>query len=164
MSKGEGTKMHEENNSKKESLFDTYRQATADAFKSFSETMKAPTFDRETVIQNHKKNVEAINDANKMAVEVLKTISQLQTQYMRQTFDDIGSMVRDMASTQGKRDQNPMAAHSDRMRQMMTRSFDHSSEIAKLMAKSQQDSYGKFSEQFSQHFDEFKRAAEKKKH
>ena len=46
------------------------------------------------LIEHHKKNLDALSDAQKMAVEVIKNIAQLQTQFVRQTFEEMHASMR----------------------------------------------------------------------
>ena len=50
---------------------------------------KMPTLDKEAMMNSHKKNMEALTEANKMAIEVMKSLAHLQSQYVKQTFEDI---------------------------------------------------------------------------
>ena len=83
----------------KTSHSNAYTNPAADMFKAFAAGMNKPHVHKEAVMENHRKNLTAIQDANKMAVEVIKTIAQLQSQYVKQTFEDMNAMMREIMSS-----------------------------------------------------------------
>ena len=127
---------------------------TADMFKAFTQNMKAPQVDRDGMINNHRKNLESINDANKMAIEVMKSISNLQTQYIRQTFEDFNTMLRDMTSTPPSQEQ--WQNQSSRLKEAMSKAIDHSSSIANIVVKSNADIYSKMQNRMTDSFEGLK--------
>ncbi len=139
-----------------------FSNPAVEMFKAFASNMKKPKIDREAIMNNHRKNLDAINDANKMAVEVIKTIAQLQSQYVRQTFDDINSMMREMSASQPSSHQQ-WESHAGKIKEVMTKALDHSANIANVMVKSNHELYGKMQDRFNEHLDEMKEKAYKYK-
>lgn len=77
------------------------RSSTSDksSIPNFMDMMKNfanfPTLlNRESMIKQHRKNLETINSCNAMAFEVMKSIGQLQAQFLKQSFEDIASSMR----------------------------------------------------------------------
>ena len=138
-----------------------FSNPAAEMFKAFAADMKKPSVDREALINNHRQNLDAINDANKMAVQVIKTISDLQSQYVRQTFDDMNAMVRELSAS--KSSNNQWESHAEKIKEAMTKAIDHSTSISNVMVKSNHDLYGKMQNHFNDHLDEMKEKAHKYK-
>jgi hypothetical protein len=137
--------------------------AAAEMFQAFSKNMKLPEVDREFLINNHKKNMEAMNEANKMAIEVLKSIAQLQTQYTRQTFEDMTRIVQELNSS-SKNHQWNAPNHTNHIRDMMVRAFDHSNQVSGIVARSGQQLYGDLQERFNENGENTSKPSNKKKH
>jgi phasin family protein len=140
-----------------------YMDSAKEMFQNFAKSMKAPQIDREALINNHKKNMEAMNDASKMAVEVLKSIAQLQTQYTRQTFEDMSKIVQEMSSSSQNQQWTP-PNQTDRLRDMMVRAFDHSNNLSNIMSQSNQKLYGAFQDHVNESMETIRKSADKKKH
>jgi len=140
-----------------------YTNPAADMFKAFAAGINKPHAHKEAVMENHRKNLTAIQDANKMAVEVIKTIAQLQSQYVKQTFEDMNAMMREIMSSSSK----PASAgnsksHAEKIKTAMTRAFDHSTNVANVVAKSHQEIYHKMHDRFSETVDHMKDASKVK--
>lgn len=120
---------------------------TQNHFQKVQETMKEtvkniskkmPVLDKEAMMNSHKKNMEALAEANKMAVEVMKSIAQLQSQYVKQTFEDMTSLMRDtMASP--KPTKEAVEKHSNHVKDQVQKAFDHNATITATLAKSQKE-------------------------
>lgn len=102
--------------------------------KSFAKTGQA--INKEALMASHKKNLEALTEANKTAVEVMKSISQLQTQYLKQAFEDMTAMFRETATSKA----DPKASwesHSEKMKHHISSAVEHGSAIASELLNSQ---------------------------
>ena len=119
--------------------------------------------DRDELINNHRKNLEAMNDANKMAMDVMKTVTTLQSQYIKQTFEDFTAIIREMS-------QKPLSAdglqnQSSRLKESVSKAVDHTSALANIIVKSNGEFYKKMQNNMNESFEEMKyQAASKKKH
>jgi phasin family protein len=119
--------------------------------------------DRDELINNHRKNLEAMNDASKMAMDVMKTITTLQSQYIKQTFDDFTAIIREIS-------QKPLSAdslknQSSRLKESVSKAVDHTSTLANIIVKSNGEFYKKMQNNMNESFEEMKyQAAGKKKH
>lgn len=110
--------------------------------------------DANMMMNHHKKAMEALSDASKMAVEVVKSLSSMQTQFMRQSFEDFQMMMKEMSAA-------PMSPESWRsqamhMKDSMNKAVDYSSNMSNFMIKSNADLYNKMQHHVSDSFDEMK--------
>jgi len=119
---------------------------------NFTETFRAfasmqPPIDRDIWMQQHRKNIEALTAANTMAAEVVKSISQLQTKFIKQAFDEMASYMRECSQTLKPTDLSKKAEPLRKQVDLMT---DHSKNITDMLAQSNRQIY----DVFHQHFQE----------
>lgn len=133
----------------------------SEMFQKFS---KMPGMDKDAVMASHKKNLEALTEANKMAVEVMKSISQLQTQYIKQTFEDMSAIMQNITSASSS--QATLAQHSQNVKDQLSRIMDHGTNISNTMKNGQREildiMHNRFSEGMNEANDMF--AHKKKTH
>ncbi len=154
---------HSSHQDKRSHSFQEHLNPAAEMFKTFAASMKKPKIDREAMMENHRKNLEAMNDANKMAIEVVKTIAQLQSQYVKQTFEEMNTALREMATAKKPETENPWEAHASKIKNAMTRAIDHTTSIANVVVKSHRDIHGKIQDRFVEGMDHMKESASKYK-
>ncbi|WP_032112103.1 phasin family protein [Candidatus Paracaedibacter symbiosus] len=82
--------------------------------------------------------MEALTEANKMAIEVMKSIAQLQTQYVKQTFEDMSAIMRDVISHPPV-SKEAIEKQSHHVKQQADKAFEHGSTISSTLAKSQKE-------------------------
>jgi hypothetical protein len=114
-----------------------YSQTAKDMFAKFHEhhAHKAHKVDHEAVLAGHKKNLEALTDANKMAVEVMKSIAELQGQFVRQTFEDMNKMIREnMSHKPGEK--KDFSVSADSFKNSMQKAVDHAGKVGEVLKKS----------------------------
>lgn len=99
---------------------------------------KMPVIDKQAMMSSHKKNMEALTEANKMAIEVMKSIAQLQSQYVKQTFEDMTSIMRDTLS-HPKKSKDMVEKRSHHLKDQVQKAFDHGATITSTLAKSQKE-------------------------
>lgn len=128
-----------------------------------AEMMKAfaKPIDREAMMASHKKNLEALTEANKMAVDVMKSIAQLQTQYLKKTFEDMTHMAKDAMTS--KPAPNQWEAHSLKMKEYIHNAIDHGSTIASTLVKSHKDMHEVFHKRLHENIKNVQEGLAKKK-
>lgn len=111
-------------------------QKVQESIKDF--TSKMPGLDKEAMMRSHKKNMEALTEANKMAIEVMKSIAQLQSQYVKQTFEDM-SLIMKEALSNAPASKEAVEKHSIHAKAQAEKAFEHGSSITATLAKSQKE-------------------------
>ena len=113
-----------------------YSQTAKDMFAKIHEhAYKIPKVDHEAVLVGHKKNLEALTDANKMAVEVMKSISELQGQFVRQTFEDMNTMIREnMSYKPGEK--KDFSVSADSFKNSIQKAVEHAGKVGEVLKKS----------------------------
>ena len=126
--------------------------AAQDAVKN----MKMPNLDPMKVMESQQKNLEALNEANKTAVEVMKSITQLQGQYLRQTFEDMNSFVR--SSMVMKPDEASLKYQSQKIQESMEKAVEHGKNVASIVTQSSQNVQEKVKKRAEETLNEMKAA------
>ena len=110
--------------------------------KNFKDFMNMPSFDKEKLIKTHRKNIEALTEANKMAVEVMQSLTQLQSQYMKKTFEDMTSMMQGMMSNSNQA--IPLEKHAAVVKNHIDRTMEHGKAITSTLAQTHHNIYELF--------------------
>jgi phasin family protein len=134
----------------------------AETLRTFA-SMPLP-IDHDVLMQQHRKNIEALSAANTMAAEVMKSISQLQTKFIKQAFDDMASYMR--ACTQNLKPTD-LSQKAEPLRKQVDRMTDHGKNVANLLAQSNRQIYNVFHSRFQEGVEDMKDTAGKptrKKH
>ncbi|MES2608525.1 MAG: phasin family protein [Pseudomonadota bacterium] len=142
---------------------DTYKSSgnpAMDMFKSFAQQGKT-AMDRDTMVNKHRKNLDAMNDASKTAMDLLKSVTNLQNQYARQAFEEFNTMLRDMVQTPQTSEQ--LKKQASRLKESMTKAMDHTSNVANIVVKTNSDFYKKAQNHAKDAFQEMKFTAMAKK-
>ncbi len=121
------------------------------------ETMKKMSMDRESMLASQKKNMESITEASKMAADIMKNLSQLQQQYMKEAFENMSTMMKDMMSHGAT--QEGWKKHTENLKKHLSHAVDHGATVAAVISKSHKDAYTSMKEHIADHM---KAAAEKK--
>ena len=135
---------------------DTYQQSgnpAMDMFKAFAQQGKV-MMDRDAMINNHRKNLDAMNDASKTAMDLLKSVTTLQNQYVRQAFEEFNTILRDMVQTPQTPEQ--VEKQASRLKESMTKAMEHTSNVANIVVKTNSDFYKKAQNHAKDAFQEMK--------
>jgi phasin family protein len=105
--------------------------------------------DKESMMMSHRKNMEALTEANRMAVEVMKSIAQLQSQYVKQTFEDMASIMKDtMAHPPVSKE--AVSKHTGHVKSQVEKAVGHGSNMAGAIAKSQKEIFDLMHNRYSE--------------
>lgn len=109
-----------------------------------------PVLDKDMMLQSHRKNLEALNEANKMAVEVMKSITQLQSQYVKQAFEDFAKIMKGMGSGGGESPRETGEA----VKTQLAKAMEHGSAITNTLTKGQREIMEMMQNRFANSIDE----------
>lgn len=140
----------------------TKKHENENHFEKAKENMKNFMGDRETRLHHHKKNIEALGETNKMATEVMRNVAQLQQQYIKQAFEGMSSMMKESAQHGVKKD--AWQKHTEHLKEHITRSIDHRTNVAGVIAKSHKDMYEHIKGHVAEHMKDVKKSNDKTKH
>jgi phasin family protein len=103
-----------------------------DMTKMFADFRFRP-IDVEAVWAAQRRNIEALSQANQLAVEGVHAVAKRHIEMTQQTLEDLSTLVREMAQPSSTEDR--IAKHTEYTKKMIDKSLTHGREIAALAAK-----------------------------
>jgi phasin family protein len=103
-----------------------------DVTKMFGDFRFRP-FDVEAVWAAQRRNVEALSQANQLAVEGVQALAKRQIELTREAFEGFSALLRDL--TQPASTEDRIAKNTEYAKQMLEKGVSHGREIAALAAK-----------------------------
>jgi len=107
-----------------------------DMTKLFSDFRFRP-FDVEALWAAQRRNLEALSQANQLAVEGVQAMTRRQIELTRETFEGLSSLLRDLAQPASPEER--IAKNTDYAKQMLENSVNHGREVASIAAKTGAD-------------------------
>jgi hypothetical protein len=104
---------------------------------------------KEEIMMSHRKNIEALTEANKMALDVMKNVAQLQQQYIKQAFETMTTMMREVMAAPMNHEGH-MSKNSEHMKKHLTTAVDHTASVVNIIAKTHKDIHEKMKGRFSE--------------
>lgn len=127
-------------------------------FGQFAEQFKVPQIDTTALIEAQRKNLEALTNANRLAFEGAKALTERQAEILRQAMAESTAAVKDLAA--GK-PEDAMAKQAEWLKQGLERSVENFRELAEIGTKSQHDAAEVINKRISEGLDEMKTAIKK---
>lgn len=103
----------------------------------FFQKMKAPDVDYEALMASHKKNLDVLAEAQKSALETMKTITALQSDFARQAMEDAGSQMKTLMTAKTVEERMQLA--NSGVKQGIERWLAHSRDIADHWSKTSKE-------------------------
>ncbi len=103
-----------------------------DVTKMFADFRMKP-FDVEAVWAAQKRNLEALSQANQLAVEGVHAVVKRQIEMTQQTFDDLSTLMREM--TQPSSTEDRIAKQTEYTKKAIDKGLSHGREIAMMATK-----------------------------
>ena len=132
-----------------------YTKAAKEAFEKVSKHAKDAKVDHKALIESHQKNLKVLHEAHKKTAEVMKSIATLQSQFVKQTFEDLNSMMRG-AITHKVGEPVDINAHKESMKNSFQRVVDHAQQVGSIMSKSGKEIHATMHERVEEGKDELK--------
>lgn len=123
-------------------------------FANMGEMFKhAPKVDKEAMMKSHRKNLEVLSEAHSKAVDVMKSISQLQNEYMKKAFADFSSSMQEVMKSKGK---EAVEKHTTHVKEHITNAVEHGKTISTTLAKTQKEIFDLMHDRYKEGVDELK--------
>ena len=103
-----------------------------DVTKLFADFRFRP-FDVEAVWAAQRRNIEALRQANQLAVDGVQALAQRQIELTREAFEGFSTLLRDL--TQPASTEDRIAKNTEYAKQLLEKGVNHGREIAALAAK-----------------------------
>jgi phasin family protein len=103
-----------------------------DVAKMFADFRFRP-FDVEAVWAAQRRNIEALSQANQLAVEGAHAVVKRQIEMTQQTFEELSTLMREMVQPSSAEDR--IARHTEFTKKMVDKGLSHGREIAMMATK-----------------------------
>ena len=131
---------------------------TADFTKMFSE-MKFPAMpDMDMFLQAHRRNIETLSAANRVALEGAQAVARRHMEIMQQTMSEMAETMQALASPGAP--QQRAAKQAELMKSAYERAVANMRELAELIQKANGEAVTLLNKRFVEAMDEVKRLAE----
>jgi len=90
-------------------------------------------FDVEAAWTAQRRNIEALSQANQLAVESVQALAKRQFELTRETFEGFSALMRDLAAPASTEDR--IAKNTEYVKQMMEKGATHGREMATIATK-----------------------------
>ena len=125
--------------------------------------MKMPTMpgmpDMEGFLSAHRRNMEVLSAANKVALEGAQTVAKRHMEILQQTMQEVTQTMKEMTSPESP--QEKAAKQTELMKSSYERAVAHMKEIADLIQRSNGEAMGMLNQRFTEAMDEVKQLASK---
>lgn len=120
------------------------------AFAGFS----FPGLDLESLVAAQRKNIEALTQANQLAVEGVQAVARRQVEIARQAVDEASSLLREW--TQPGAPEDRFAKNAEIAKQAFEKSVATAREFAELVTKANTDAFAVLQKRVAEGFDELR--------
>jgi phasin family protein len=90
-------------------------------------------FDVEAIMACQRRNIEALTQANQLAVEAVQAVARRQIEIARQSLEDMSALMRDL--TQPVSPEDRVAKNTEYAKQILEKSLNNGREITMLATK-----------------------------
>ena len=143
-------------------IADAGKAQMAEFTKMFGE-MKMPAMggmpDMDSFLALHRKNLEVLTAANKVALEGAQTVARRHMEIMQQTMHEVSETMREMTTSGSP--QSKAAKQTEMMKASYERAVSHVKELADLMQRSNGEALNMLHARFTEAMDEVKALAAK---
>lgn len=111
-------------------------------------------FDIEALMACQRRNIEAISQANQLAVEGMQAVAKRQIEIARQAIEDVSALLRDLSQPASTEDR--IAKNTEYAKQMLEKSVNHGREITMLATKASTEAADVLRKRATEGLDEFR--------
>ncbi len=121
--------------------------------------VRLPGLDVEAIVATQRKNLEALTQANKLAIEGVRALAQRQAEIVQQAFADVSALFQEW--TQPGAPEDRLAKNADAAKQAFEKGLAHAQELSELTTKASTDVLSVITQRVSEGFDEARLYAKK---
>lgn len=119
-----------------------------------------PGFDVEAVLASQRKNIEALTQANQLAVEGVQAVARRQAEIAREAIDEASTVLREIVQPTAPEER--IAKQAELLKQTFERSLANARELALLLAKANTEAFDVVAKRVAQGFEEIRDEAKKR--
>jgi len=120
---------------------------------------KVPGADVETLLASQRKNIEALTQANKLAIEGIQTVARRQAEILRQGFEEASALMRDMMQPTSSQDM--LTKHTDRAKTALEKAIANARELAEIVGKANSEAFDVINKRMTEGMDEVRNLVNK---
>ena len=128
-------------------------------YQRLMQDFKLPGLDMTKMMDAQKKNVDALTNANKLALENAQQVFKRQQEMLQQSMNEFMAMAKDMMSQDAP--EQKITKQADLMKTTLDKTIGNMKEIAELMAKSNAEIAGVLNKRMTETMEEFKAASKR---
>jgi len=121
---------------------------------------RLPTVDVEAVVASQRKNIEALTQANQLAVEGVQAVARRQVEIARQAVEEYTSLLRDLSAPVAPEDR--LAKQVDVVKGAVEKGLANARELAELATKANTEAFNVINKRFTEGLDEVRDFAKKR--
>lgn len=129
-----------------------------DVTKLFADFRFRP-FDVEALWAAQRRNIEALSQANQLAVEGVQALARRQIELTREAFEGFSTLLRDLSQPASAEDR--IAKNTDYAKQMLEKGVTHGREVVSIAAKTGADAAEVLHKRATESLDEIRAMASK---
>ena len=121
---------------------------------------RLPTVDVEAVVAAQRKNIEALTQANQLAVEGVQAVARRQVEIARQAVEEYTSFFRELSTPVAPEDR--LAKQVDVVKGAMEKGLANARELTELATKANTEAFNVINKRFTEGLDEVRDFAKKR--
>lgn len=129
-------------------------------FQKIMVDFKMPGIDPDALMAAQQKNIEAISNANKLAVEGMQAIGKRQAELFQQTIEEAQKTLGDLMKQGAPEDR--VAKQAEVVKSAIERAVTNMREISEMLAKSNQEAFDIINKRIGESLEEIQQLAKKK--
>jgi phasin family protein len=134
------------------------RQA-ADEFTRMVSQMKFPAMpDSDALLGAYKRNINALSEANRIAMDGAQTVAKRHMEIMQQTLAELNENIQALASAEAP--QAKAAKQAELLKRAYQRAVANTTELSELIQRSNREALDQLNKRFTEAMDEVKRLME----
>ena len=142
----------------------TAATATKNGFFDVTKAMadfRVPGVDVEAVVASQRKNIEALTQANQLAVEGVQAVLRRQTEIARTAIEEFSSMFRDFVQPTSS-PEDKIAKQAEYSKAALEKGLANARELTELVTKANTEAFNVINKRFTETLDEVRDYAKKR--
>jgi phasin family protein len=121
---------------------------------------RVPGVDVDAVVAAQRKNIEALTQANQLAVEGVQAVARRQVEIARQAIDEFSQIVRELSAPTSPEDR--IAKQAEFSKQALEKGLSNAREITEMVTKANTEAFNVLNKRVTETFDEVREFAKKR--
>ena len=122
---------------------------------------RVPGVDLEAAVASQRKNIEALTQANQLAVEGVQALMRRQVEITRQAIEDFSAMFRDFVQPNGS-PEDRFAKQAEYSKHAIEKGLSNAKELTELVTKANTEAFNVINKRVTESLDEVRDFAKKR--